>query len=179
MTGGVKEPGMLAAEYALGVLEGRDLAEARRLMAKDAEFRAEVGDWTASLAPLLDEIEAVEAPPGLWTKIDRITAGSGRTAVNDNAVGLRRSLTRWRAATAGATALAASFAILLLADPRQVAQPPTAPTASPVTVPPMVAMLGDDRAPRSSPIGILATGCWCWPWPVTCPRIRAGRMSCG
>ena len=150
MNGDGRDPGMLAAEYALGVLEGRDLAEARRRMASSAEFRAEVGDWAARLAPLFDEIEAVAAPAGLWARIKQAVSGGGRDAVNHNPIALRRSLGRWRAATAGAMALAASLAILLVLDPRQVAPPPTAPAAPAGTVagPPMVAMLGDDSGTK-------------------------------
>lgn len=126
----------LAAELALGLLHGDELAQARRLFNDDADFRAAVARWTARLAPLLDEVEPVDAPAGLWPAIERSLAGG------DNVVVLRQRVNLWRGLTAAATALAASLAVVLATSP-----PPPPPTPSPVTVAapaPMVAMLGDD-----------------------------------
>ena len=46
----------LAAEYALGLLEGEDLLAARARVASDALFAAEVDQWQDRLAPLADHI---------------------------------------------------------------------------------------------------------------------------
>lgn len=135
----------LAAEYALGVLDGQELAEARRQIDSDVEFRAEVADWSARLAPMLDEIEAVDAPPGLWRRIDAAIGTTERGAVNDNAATLRQRLMVWRSATAGMTALAAALAIILVGRPAQAPLPaPSQPAQTPPAAgPPMVAMVGD------------------------------------
>ena len=45
MTGSEKDNNILAAEYALGLLEGEELEHAHALLASDVEFVAEVTDW--------------------------------------------------------------------------------------------------------------------------------------
>jgi len=120
----------LAAEYALGLLAGSELAEARARLAGDPEFRAEVDGWLARLAPLLEEVQPSEPPRRLWSAIE---AATGRA---DNVVLLRRRVNVWRGISVGMTALAASLAIVLL-------QPtPRAPVRSPAA--PMVAMVSDE-----------------------------------
>ena len=51
-----KDGGLLAAEYALGLLTGDEQAEARRLEATDAEFARLVTDWEIRFAALADEL---------------------------------------------------------------------------------------------------------------------------
>lgn len=64
----------LAAEYALGLLDGADLAEAERLLAESDAFRAEV-DQLAGRLSRLDDTAGSEAPSSaLW---DRIEAAIG------------------------------------------------------------------------------------------------------
>ena len=121
----------LAAEYALGLLTGPELEEARALLSSDAEFGAEVDHWTARLSPLLDEIQPAEPNRRLWPAIEAATGGA-----SDNVVALKRRVTVWRGISAGMTALAASLAVVLL-------QPaPQAPVRSPAA--PMVAMVSDE-----------------------------------
>ena len=121
----------LAVEYALGLLTGAELAEARAILSGDATFRAEVDGWTARLSPLLDEVQPAAPPERLWRTIDAATGGLG-----DNVVALRRRLNVWRGVSAGMTALAATLAVVLL-------QPaPQAPVQSPAA--PMVAMVSDE-----------------------------------
>lgn len=133
------ERSQLASEYALGVLDGAELAEARALATNDDGFRAEVARWKGRLAPLLDEAAPVPPPRRLWRRID--AAIGGQSGNRDNVVQLRRSVMTWRGVSAAMTALAACLALLLLAQPRLVAPPP----ASVSTAPPLVAMLGDDK----------------------------------
>lgn len=128
----------LAAEYALGVLEGEELAEARALAASDSEFRREVARWSGRMAPLLDEIEPVAPPEAAWRGI---AARIGPTAANENnIVVLRRKIGVWRGIAAGASALAASLAIVLVMQPPRSGGPSPPPV---VASRPMVAMLGD------------------------------------
>jgi anti-sigma-K factor RskA len=49
----------LAAELALGLLDGPEWAEALRLCLSDPEFGAEVGAWSLRLSLLLDAVPAV------------------------------------------------------------------------------------------------------------------------
>ena len=129
------ERSQLASEYALGVLDGAELAEARALAAGDAEFRAEVARWKGRLAPMLDEAAPMSPPQRLWPRIDAATGGG------DNVVQLRRNVTTWRGVSAAMTALAACLALLLLVQPGRIAPPPARVTAAP----PLVAVLGDDK----------------------------------
>jgi len=51
---------MLAAEYALRLLEGEDLRAATALMLTNPEFAKAVTDWETRLADLADEVEPVQ-----------------------------------------------------------------------------------------------------------------------
>lgn len=140
-----EERDQLAAEYALGVLEGDELAEAKALLRSDRSFGAEVGRWLGRFAPLLDDVGPVEPPAHSWAAIERRI---GRApAANDNARELERRVGTWRAIAAGASALAAALAIVLLTRPLSVAPPPQQPPAEAPAEPPMVATLGDETQP--------------------------------
>lgn len=132
------DPRDLAAELALGVLEGDELRRAWALAASDPAFRDEVARWSGRLAPLLDEIEPTTAPESVWRRIESRLGGG---PANDNVAILRRRVGMWRSVAAAASALAASLAIVLLVQLRP--QPPVNPGAPPSAAPPMVAMLGD------------------------------------
>jgi anti-sigma-K factor RskA len=47
---------LLAAELALGLLEGEELGEARRREVEDASFARAVDRWNERFAPMLDAI---------------------------------------------------------------------------------------------------------------------------
>lgn len=104
----------LAAEHALGVLNARERADAEQRMARDPAFAADVEAWRARLAPMLDSIEPVTAPAGLWPRIERLLPA------NDNGQIMSR-LRFWRNAAVGGFALAAAS---LAAVVVQVNQPP-------------------------------------------------------
>jgi anti-sigma-K factor RskA len=131
----------LAAEYALGLLVGDDLRQARHLARTDPAFRAEVERWTGRLAPMLDDVREVSPPQRLWTRVD---AALGSTRSDSNVVALRRRINVWRGATAAMSAVAAALAIVVVT---RVAPPVTvAPTPSrQVAAAPLVAMLGNDQ----------------------------------
>ncbi len=120
---------MLAAEYALGLL---DLAEATAVEARartDAAFSLRIAWWRDQLAPLVAEI-ATPAPDGLW---DRIAA---RLPVNDDSVTLMQ---RWRAAAVAAMSVAAALLLFIAMRP----QP--APVVTPAAPAPMMAALAGDK----------------------------------
>lgn len=135
----------LAAEFALGALAGDDLAHAKSLAASDQAFRADVARWRGRLSPLLDEVEPAIPPAALWPSIERrIGARPGPDALADpgsNVVELRRRVGVWRGIAAGATALAASLAVVLVTRPPQTSPPVVAQAPAPA---PLVAMLGDE-----------------------------------
>jgi anti-sigma-K factor RskA len=99
----------LAAELALGVLEGEDLARALRLRLADADFAALVEAWQVRLAPLGTAF--AEAPaPDIWPAIERRLGGA-------DPVRPAAALRWWRFAALGAGALAASLAAVLVLRP--------------------------------------------------------------
>lgn len=118
-----------AAEYALGVLEGEELRAAQQRASADPAFAAEVARWRGRFSPLAEELPEIAAPPVTWLRIER-SIGS---AAGDNVVVLRRRLNVWRGATAAASALAASLALVVVT--RDIPQP-NAPSTQP-----MVAMI--------------------------------------
>jgi len=114
----------LAAEHALGVLSGRERAEAEARLARDPDFARLVDVWRVRLAPLADALPPVAPSPAVWSAIARALPA------NDN-IAVRRRLRFWRGATLGSLGLAAAslaFAVLLANRPPVVLQgPPPAP----------------------------------------------------
>lgn len=136
-----EEIDLLAAEYALGLVDASERARAEGLIANDPDFRDRVARWSGRLAPLLDEVEAASPPPGLWTRIEGAIAppaaspAATETIPGSNVHVLRRRVNLWRGYSAAATALAASLALFLVTRPD--AEPP-APRPTPA---PLVAMM--------------------------------------
>lgn len=98
----------LAAEFALGILEGEDRLRAQVLQRSDPHFAAAVESWQGRLAPLLHEVEAIEPGQDVWRGVAGRIEGS-----NDN-----RVARGWRAGALGAGAVAAALALFILFDPR-------------------------------------------------------------
>jgi len=130
----------LAAEHALGVLEGDAARLADELMETDPAFATAVWEWRERLSPLAARVAEVEPDPATWRHIaadlDRPAAppraapreaggtegsGSSRGA---EVIQLRRSRGRWRATAIAATALAAAAAVLLVVGPPAPEPPP-------------------------------------------------------
>jgi anti-sigma-K factor RskA len=135
----------LAAEHALGVLDGARRAEAERRVEADAAFRAEVEGWTAHLAPLLLSSSPAQPSPAVWAAVQsRLDAEHG-SAVRPRPRRARRlwnDVRLWRATTAGALALAAA-SWLVTVTPRTGA--PTAPAIerTPVLAASLAAQAGE------------------------------------
>lgn len=106
----------LAAELALGLLEGEERAEALRLHLADPAFAAEVEAWRDRLSPLLDTIPAQSPPAWLWNAIDaRVGKGDAATA--------SRSARMWRRSAIASGALAACLALFAVLRPPVVQSP--------------------------------------------------------
>jgi anti-sigma-K factor RskA len=101
---------LLAAECALGVLDGleRDSAERRRL--REPGFDRSVEAWEDRLAGLTESIAPVAPPAQVWTGILKQVESGGAVVE----LRLRRSLAAWRAAAASASAIAAALAVALV-----------------------------------------------------------------
>lgn len=103
-----------AAEHALGVLDARDRAAAETRMAREPAFAADVEAWRNRLAPMLDAVESVPAPQGVWPRIEAMLPA------NDNGAVMNK-LRFWRNSAMGGFALAAAS---LAGVAVQVSQPP-------------------------------------------------------
>ncbi|WP_066726755.1 anti-sigma factor [Sphingomonas pituitosa] len=113
-----EEEVVLAAELVLGLLEGEDLAAARRRQLADPGFAEAVERWVRDLAPLVLGGVDGPVPAGLWQRIaTRLPAADQGTVV---------ALRRWRATAIAASAAAAVLlAIVLLRPmPQPVVLPP-------------------------------------------------------
>lgn len=133
----------IAGEYALGLLGGDELRQARERLATDPQFASDVARWQGRLGQLHAESEEVAPPPQLWERIEHALVGE--SAANDNARVFHRRLLLWKSIAAGMTAIAASLALLFLFEPpgrMTQAVPPPAERASS----PMIAMLGSEGA---------------------------------
>jgi len=60
---------LLAAEYALGVLAGRQRTAAAQRVARDRAFAALVAAWEERLAPWTAELTEAAPPPQVWERI--------------------------------------------------------------------------------------------------------------
>lgn len=112
------DPDMMAAEYALGLLEGADRATAMRRSLTDPQFARDIEWWRYRFATMFDQYQPVPAPE---LQIDRIVAPPVAPSVT------ARSGFRW-AFVPLAGAIAASVA-LLLSRPEPVVPPPVAQQA--------------------------------------------------
>lgn len=136
------EPDVLAAELALGLLEGTEQAEALRRAAADPAFAAEVERWRLRFASLYAEVPAVEPDPALEHAILL------PTAANDAGP--------WRWATAIASAIAACLLAFIVLRPPAAAPPPITVSAPvPTPAPPQLAAAMSPTAAKAKPFGAI------------------------
>ena len=125
---------VLAAELALGVLEGDALAAANRRLLTDAAFAEEVEAWRERLAGMALDVPDATPPDALWNRIERAIDGIAPAPVVDLVP--RRQLRRWQFGTAAAGAVAAALAVMLVI-PRpepSIIPPPTQVAVQPAIV---------------------------------------------
>jgi anti-sigma-K factor RskA len=120
---------LLAAECALGLLDGAEGETAARRRLREPAFDRAVEAWEDRLAGLARGIAPVAPPLEVWTRIAS-QVGSGGSVIE---LRLRRSLAAWRAAAASAAALAAVLALALIwpRPPAPLHGAPLVATASP------------------------------------------------
>lgn len=133
---------MIAAEYALGLLEGEELLAARGNASTDAAFGARKAWWDNWFAPLTDDMAGMEPSADVWARINAQV--NGRSS-NDSAevIDITSRLRRWQW-TAGITSAAAAVLLAVM-----VFSPNNTPTPSPMatdapqfaTVDPLVASI--------------------------------------
>lgn len=138
------ERDLLAGEYVLGTLSLAERDAAAALAAVDPGFARAVAAWEQRLTPLAELARSAPPPAELWTRIEAslsaapaahpvpagVVAGPMADAAANRAAGAtaevaavrraRRGLRLWRASTAGALALAAVLAgLIVLRQPPQ------------------------------------------------------------
>jgi anti-sigma-K factor RskA len=107
---------ILAAELALGLLDGVERAEALRLCLSDPVFAADVEAWSLRMSPLLQGVPAVQPPVHLWNAVDaRIGGGTSASTV--------RSLRWWRGGALASGAIAAALALFIAVRPVDTQNP--------------------------------------------------------
>lgn len=103
------DPDILAAELALGLLEGKERSAALRRALVEPDFARAVDAWSERLQPLQGETPALETNDRLWMRIE---------AQLDQQSALPKLLTlklrRWRATAMVSSAIAASLALVLV-----------------------------------------------------------------
>jgi len=118
---------LLAAEYALGVLEREERERAQALAGSNPDFAALVDRWNEHLSPMLAEIGEVQADPRLWESINRrLDSEGGR---GSNVVALERRLRLWRGYAGAATAAAAALLLVIGLDGSRQQPPVSQATA--------------------------------------------------
>ncbi|MBU7579998.1 MAG: anti-sigma factor [Porphyrobacter sp.] len=141
------EQAAMAAEYALGVLEGEERAEAQRLLLASPAFAAMVAKWQGRLDPL-GEAFAEAPPPDVWSAIEARLDGE----VQPHSVS---TLRLWQGIAGLSGALAAVLAAVMVLGPvtlRDAAD--TAAPAAPAPVPAVIAQLsGADGTLLAARIG--------------------------
>lgn len=136
-----EEADLLAGEYALGLLEGDDLAEAQRRSLRDPGFAARVERWNVRLEPMLAQVPTADPDPSVWQRIAAsLEQPEQRPAELDQ---VRRRLALWRGYSAAATALAASLLLVIGLRPEAEAPAPGPAPAAPQPV--MVASLSPEN----------------------------------
>lgn len=137
---------MIAAEWALGLLEGEELLAARGKYATDPDFAWRKEWWDDWFAPMTDTIPGAEPSPQVWDGIAARIAGPAAAtaptiapatqASTGNVVALQASVRRWQW-VAGIASMAAAVALaLVLSSPLG---PPAAPPTQIAAAAPLVA----------------------------------------
>jgi anti-sigma-K factor RskA len=134
MTPAESNPDLRSAEYALGVLDADERAAFEADLRNDPALRETLGRWERRLAPLADDIPAVDPPPRVWTRIQYDLGFLPPSPVSAPARAAARgpgwwsSLALWRWTAAGASAAAIA---LLAVNLSQQEKPPTQIAAAP------------------------------------------------
>lgn len=130
---------LMAAEYALGLLDAEERLEARGLVASDPAFARSVESWQEKLAPLFEEIGEERPPQDAWERV-RAAIAAERPA-GGNVVALKRKLGFWKGMSAAASAIAASLALVVAYD---ITRPP-APAVQPRAEVMVAALMSEDK----------------------------------
>ncbi|MEB3415940.1 anti-sigma factor [Alteriqipengyuania sp. WL0013] len=135
-----------AGELSLGVLEGEELATAKRDQLADPDFADAVAWWDNRLGTMAEQAAAMSPGAGVWRAIEQRLDSyrSGNTPASLGAVTSRRPA-GWSVALAvGGAGLAAAALALFLATPRPAAVGPAVEPSQNQRGPQLVAQLSDE-----------------------------------
>jgi anti-sigma-K factor RskA len=108
-----EERDALAAELALGLLDGQARADALQLSLRDPGFAALVTAWEAKLSPLHDGWAEAEPGDAVWDGIASRLSEQRSSSVTE----IETRLRRWRAGAFASGAIAAALALVLILQP--------------------------------------------------------------
>jgi anti-sigma-K factor RskA len=123
------EDDILAAEFALGLLDDAEAASVQSRARTDSVLSLRIAWWRDQLAPLASEVET-PAPAGVWQRIE------GQLPGNDNSQSLMQ---RWRAAAVASMSMAAALLAFI------AFRPDPAPVSMPSEPTPMIAALSGEK----------------------------------
>ena len=100
----------LAAEYVLGTLTLTERTAVAARRSREADLDRAIGAWEQRFSPLNEAVPSLAPPPAIRGMILSRIGRPREKQASRVVVDLKRSVSRWRAATLGASALAASLA---------------------------------------------------------------------
>lgn len=146
------DPFIQAGEYALGVLEGSDLSDARRAVLADPEFARAVEWWERRLAAMAEAGDTFHPSENVWRGIEgRLEGAEGKGASPIDRGPAPSIAQRWGlpAFVSGLLMAAASvilFLVVTTRDETPLAPPPQSQPAAPTPL--LVAQLSDAESGR-------------------------------
>lgn len=139
---------MIAAEWALGLLEGEDLLVARGKFATDLEFTWRKEWWDNWFAPLTDAMLGAEPSAHVWDGISAqiaaqqpAAAAAPAAALPNNVFALETRVRRWQLVAGLTSAAAVAFALLAFAPGNAPIDAAGMPPAQAVAAAPLVAIV--------------------------------------
>jgi anti-sigma-K factor RskA len=135
---------VLAGEYVVGVLDALKRQQVQARMQTDAEFARRVEQWETRFAPLLADVEPLEAPAAVW---EVICQRLGFTPQQPAKSGFWESLGFWRAATVMASVVAVAAIVFSIQHPGSVNAPPTAQQPTELNPQPVTPLQHADGSP--------------------------------
>ncbi len=138
----LRDEPMMAAEHALGLLEGDELLTARGKLATDPEYAERKAWWDNWFAPWTDEVSGMEPSADLWSRIEgevnasrasqaqaELSGGGGAAA---NVIDLQSRLRRWQFAAGLTSVAAAALAAVMVLSPDNDPTPTPGATDAPM-----------------------------------------------
>ena len=96
----------LAAEYAMGLLEGEALLAARGRLSREPALAGMVARWERHLAPMLDDVGGAAPSDDLWSRIAGEVDADADDGEAGKVVALQRRVAMWQRVAAGSAVAA-------------------------------------------------------------------------